>query len=58
MQTLYEDDAQTLWIGTRGGGLNKLDMGRTEISLLDLHLKPTDISVYGILQDDKKFLEL
>ncbi|MBT4252895.1 MAG: hypothetical protein HN995_03605 [Candidatus Marinimicrobia bacterium] len=58
VQTLYEDDAQTLWIGTRGGGLNKLDMGRTEISLLDLHLKPTDISVYGILQDDKKFLWL
>lgn len=58
VNTLYEDENQTLWVGTRGGGLNRLNIDRTKFSLLDLHWKPTDISVYGILQDDEEFLWL
>jgi len=55
---LYEDADQTLWIGTRSGGLNKLNQDRTEISVLDLHLDPTDLSISSILQDDNDFLWL
>jgi ligand-binding sensor domain-containing protein/DNA-binding CsgD family transcriptional regulator len=56
--SLYEDSEQTLWIGTRSGGLNKLNKARTQFSTLDLHSSLKKLSIYGILQDDHRFLWL
>ncbi|NQV15882.1 hypothetical protein HQ531_10530 [bacterium] len=55
---LYEDPDNNLWIGTRSGGLNKLDPDRKTISTLDLHSELSSLAVFGILQDDKKYLWL
>ena len=54
--TLHEDSRNNLWIGTRGGGLNKLDSARQTFSTLDIGFDNIDIIVYKILEDDHGFL--
>ena len=56
--TLYEDSDNTLWIGTRSGGLNRLDSNRVSISAVDLQSHPSELTIFGILQDDHGFLWL
>jgi ligand-binding sensor domain-containing protein len=52
--TIYEDKTGTLWIGTRGGGLNRLKAGR--FSRFSVKDGLFDDIVYQILEDDKENL--
>ena len=48
---MYEDHSEVLWIGTRGGGLNKFD--RTTETFTSYGKQdglPSDV-IYGILED-------
>jgi len=55
---LFEDKQQNLWIGTRSGGLNKLDPERNTFSILDLGAEPRNLEIASILQDDHGYLWL
>jgi ligand-binding sensor domain-containing protein/two-component sensor histidine kinase len=57
---IYEDDFNQLWIGTHGGGLNKLIWGKkSEIVEIKNYTKREGLAsnvIYGILGDDKNNL--
>ncbi|MFZ6028147.1 MAG: two-component regulator propeller domain-containing protein [Chloroflexota bacterium] len=51
IETLYEDRENILWIGTFGGGVDKLDRGRNKFPLLQYDLAdPKNIPCFGILE--------
>ena len=49
MNTLHEDDGGTLWIGTYGGGLNRLNQGR--LTAYTTREGLFDDAVFRILED-------
>jgi two-component system, sensor histidine kinase ChiS len=54
---LFQDTAGILWIGTNGGGLNRLDPAESgRFKRYDSRHGLIHSVIYGILQDDKGFL--
>jgi ligand-binding sensor domain-containing protein/signal transduction histidine kinase/DNA-binding response OmpR family regulator len=54
--SMLDDHQGNLWIGTDGGGLNKLDLRTHKFSVFDSRSGISANVIYGILQDSKKFL--
>ncbi len=62
IMSIYEDHLDNLWVGTLGGGLNKVEMneGGTEATFVSFTEKdglPSDV-IKGILEDDQGHLWL
>ncbi len=55
---LHEDRSGALWIGTFGGGLNRLDPQRTDFTHYGIEDGLPSEVVYSILEDDEGFLWL
>ncbi len=53
---IYQDRAGTLWIGTNGGGLNRMDLGSGGFRRYDSRHGLIHNVIYGILQDDRNYL--
>ncbi|OSY89519.1 hypothetical protein WH52_02475 [Tenacibaculum holothuriorum] len=51
-------DFNTLWIGTKGGGLHKHEIGSTIFERIGISNKFPDHTIYGILEDDNHNLWL
>lgn len=53
---LYQSDDTTLWIGTEGGGLNRLHLKNDVIDKLTIRSGLVSNIVYGMVEDDEHFL--
>ncbi|RTE55462.1 response regulator [Arenibacter aquaticus] len=60
--SLYEDNSDNIWVGTFGGGLNKMSLDSSgkpnKISFLRKNDVLPDDAIYGILPDGNNFLWL
>lgn len=54
--SLLDDHQGNLWVGTDGGGLNKLDLRTRKFSVFDSRSAITANVIYGIIQDRRKTL--
>jgi len=58
IKCIYVNPQGTMWIGTNGGGLNKLVSGTTQFIHYSEQNGLPDNTIYGILPDDQGFLWL